>query len=72
MENVRLSFEKGLKLLKNGHSLTACGKNLDTLKMKEDGTFSWCGRNDRAETILEEKHIKSLFRGRRWSIDLIW
>ena len=71
MQNIRLTFEQGLKFLKAGHSLTAHGKNLDTLRMKEDGTISWCGMTDQKETILEEKHIKRLFRGRKWSIDLL-
>lgn len=70
METVSLTFDQGIKLLREGHALTAKGQDLNTLKMKEDGTISWKGLRDRGETILEENDIKSLFRGKKWAIDL--
>lgn len=71
MKAYKLSFKKGLELLNSGSSLTAQGKNLDTLRKKPDGTFSWMGRSDRQATILEENDIVSLFVSQKWAIDLI-
>ena len=71
MKAQKLSFKKALELLNSGSSLTAQGKNLDTLRKRKDGTFSWCGRSDRQATILEEKDIVSLFGSQKWAIDLI-
>jgi len=75
METLKnLSAEKAIELLNAGNHLTRKGENLDTIYKKKNGTFSWKGKNDRDETILEtEQEIKSLFSaGKEWALNLFF
>lgn len=69
MEAQKLTHEEGMKLLKEGNSLTAIGSNLDTLSM-EDGEIRWAGINDKAPTYLKEESTKSLFKNNKWVINI--
>jgi|GEM_PF-7129093 len=69
MQAIFLTKEKGIELLKEGNSLTAHKSNMDTLRM-EEGQITWMGRHDQGPTFLEEAAAKSLFRGRKWYVNL--
>lgn len=69
MELISLTHKEGMKLLKEGNSLTKKGINMDTLFIK-NGEIHWMGINDKGPTILEEDDTKSLFRGKIWAINI--
>lgn len=56
-----MTYELGLQLLSNGNSLTANGKDLDTLTKRKDGMYQWKGIHDRGATIFSENR-KALHR----------
>lgn len=70
MEAQKLTHKKGIKLLKEGNTLTAIKSNLDTLSLEKDGSYRWSGIKDKAPTYLKEKEIKSLFKTKKWVLNI--
>lgn len=65
-----LTKERAKDLLQKGNTLTASGKNLDTLEKTGSNEFSWKGLFDQDSTCLNWEQAKLLISNRDWSINL--
>jgi len=69
MIGITLTHEEGIKLLKEGNSLTAHMSDLSTLSINK-GQITWVGVSDQGATYLEENETKSLFEKNTWHINI--
>lgn len=71
MEAIELTPKQGLKLLKEGNSLTAHLADMSTLRIDDEGDIMWMGKSDTGPTYLDEESVESLFDTYEWHINLI-